>query len=610
MPPQPSIFDFYQELEVERTASLELVISSYRRLARVHHPDRNFGKEEEATIKFQRLQQAYETLSDPAKRDRYDDSPTNKDEDQGDYYDYDDDGSREFFPYCFGFGSGGIPGCFQEGYSRGPSWWDDFERKMDHREQRAREHEAEYWERYRERRDERRRGMNQQYAWRCQREEELEAERELSRAAKQAAEDDIVAAKELLKKEERLAQEQRWEDMNAVSKYERLRTCLHSDHCAKVEQKKKFKCAACSAKRGIIAFECPHCSIFLCQLCVRNFSTRRQKLPKARESVPARARKSSNFDGLTTATDANDAPIPDPKPACTQQPSFQEKKNKTKKSGGKGKSAPGAPTAARADSLPSISPAETADPDSSADDEAESPTTEASEYLSTCRVFFVSDDCGSQAPQKPDNPIKGDQNLDELTAKPIPPKQKDGKGSKRGRRNWDVHSSTKDSGMDVDQPGGNRAPTATQPFGTSDEASFAENTENIILLTKENVRPALGMGSSTDSSTAKLTGKKTQSAPRATSTQAFVRTTKPKQGFTAQLLRPVMDSFGAVASLSVNKAKGTAHVAFADYETLCRAVTASPVAINPQISVKVAPLKVCGACGKMGHTTEVCRTVC
>lgn len=37
-----------------------------------HHPDKNPGKEEEAKAKFQKIANAYETLSDPEKRRIYD----------------------------------------------------------------------------------------------------------------------------------------------------------------------------------------------------------------------------------------------------------------------------------------------------------------------------------------------------------------------------------------------------------------------------------------------------------------------------------------------------------------------------------------------------------
>lgn len=65
-------FDYYAELQVEPTASLRQITNAYHRLARVRHPDRNHGRERDATVSFQRLQGAYETLADAGRRARYD----------------------------------------------------------------------------------------------------------------------------------------------------------------------------------------------------------------------------------------------------------------------------------------------------------------------------------------------------------------------------------------------------------------------------------------------------------------------------------------------------------------------------------------------------------
>ncbi|KAI0426350.1 DnaJ domain-containing protein [Xylaria sp. FL1042] len=62
--------DYYAVLGVVVTADTQAIRTAYRRLARVTHPDKNpnpNGKEE-----FQRLQAAYETLSDPKRRSDYD----------------------------------------------------------------------------------------------------------------------------------------------------------------------------------------------------------------------------------------------------------------------------------------------------------------------------------------------------------------------------------------------------------------------------------------------------------------------------------------------------------------------------------------------------------
>jgi molecular chaperone DnaJ len=63
--------DFYELLEVERTADDKTIKTSYRRIAMQCHPDKNPGcKDSEA--KFKSINQAYEILKDPQKRAAYD----------------------------------------------------------------------------------------------------------------------------------------------------------------------------------------------------------------------------------------------------------------------------------------------------------------------------------------------------------------------------------------------------------------------------------------------------------------------------------------------------------------------------------------------------------
>jgi len=63
--------DFYELLEVERTADEATIKSSYRRLAMRYHPDKNPGcKDSEA--RFKAISQAYDCLKDPQKRAAYD----------------------------------------------------------------------------------------------------------------------------------------------------------------------------------------------------------------------------------------------------------------------------------------------------------------------------------------------------------------------------------------------------------------------------------------------------------------------------------------------------------------------------------------------------------
>jgi molecular chaperone DnaJ len=63
--------DFYELLEVERTADDATIKSAYRKLAMKYHPDKNGGcKENEA--KFKAVSAAYDCLKDPQKRAAYD----------------------------------------------------------------------------------------------------------------------------------------------------------------------------------------------------------------------------------------------------------------------------------------------------------------------------------------------------------------------------------------------------------------------------------------------------------------------------------------------------------------------------------------------------------
>lgn len=62
--------DYYETLGIERGASDEEIKKAYRRLARQHHPD--ISKEPGAEDRFKEISEAYETLSDPEKRQAYD----------------------------------------------------------------------------------------------------------------------------------------------------------------------------------------------------------------------------------------------------------------------------------------------------------------------------------------------------------------------------------------------------------------------------------------------------------------------------------------------------------------------------------------------------------
>jgi len=64
--------DYYEVLEVSRDAGAEEIKRAYRRKALKYHPDNYKGPKDEAEALFKELAEAYEVLSDPEKRQRYD----------------------------------------------------------------------------------------------------------------------------------------------------------------------------------------------------------------------------------------------------------------------------------------------------------------------------------------------------------------------------------------------------------------------------------------------------------------------------------------------------------------------------------------------------------
>ena len=63
--------NYYEVLGVERGASQDEIKKAYRRLAMKYHPDRNPG-DKAAEAKFKEVGEAYDVLSNPDKKARYD----------------------------------------------------------------------------------------------------------------------------------------------------------------------------------------------------------------------------------------------------------------------------------------------------------------------------------------------------------------------------------------------------------------------------------------------------------------------------------------------------------------------------------------------------------
>lgn len=110
--------DYYELLGVARDASLDAIKKAYRKLALKWHPDRHSeggdAKRAEAEEQFKRISEAYEVLSDPEKRAKYDRFGQNWQ--QGQEFEPGPGQrtmSREEFEAAFG-GQGGFSDFFQE----------------------------------------------------------------------------------------------------------------------------------------------------------------------------------------------------------------------------------------------------------------------------------------------------------------------------------------------------------------------------------------------------------------------------------------------------------------------------------------------------------------
>lgn len=640
-------FDYYAELQSEQTASLEQITSAYRRLALVHHPDRNHGNEEQATVAFQRLQQAYEILSDPVKRIDYDRMHGSTGRGRSDFNDSDDGGygfhaaraHHSFFNNNNFYGDGSPPKRYytphsycgrgvnrQRRYAMWESWASSRERTDPEREpayQAAGQGAA-----AKVKEEERQRHM--EALLEQQREKALreKVQREAKLATKLAAQDAESALKQRRHEEERALQEKRWKDANAVSKDERLQACLHSDFCAKVYMNKKFKCSVCLVKRGAVAFECPYCSVNLCQLCVSQFSTRRQKLADNGGSSssgssqqptvlnecldtsgvtqPEPTRKEEEADSKSTAaTKKSKSPAGGKNKAVANQSeeklqSAHSQSTSTESGNKADMSGDNSPTSndrvktqpAREGSLPvaeftaqdATEPVVATVPSDRASKEKAQPKRKA--YTRTEKLQ-VKQEASAQAGEV----CKSVNNAaaEEGTQKPIT--------TKADKPSVQNDSITPTQGSSRQQAQFSKG--APKPEASSKAVHDSRDAPNSNNLRKHCTKK------SAESQSPQNLPAKSKSASGAT--QAFIRSTKPYQRMTEQLLRPALADFGAIKWIKVLPRKGLAHLEFETCEALCKAMAASPIVLDSQITVKVSQLRKCTLCTKLGHVGAYCK---
>lgn len=107
--------DYYQILDVSKNATNEEIKKAYRKLALKYHPDKGGGIEDEK--KFKEVNEAYQVLSDPEKKRRYDqfgDSAFRGNAGAGQGFggfDFSEFGNAQDFS---GFGFGGIGDIFED----------------------------------------------------------------------------------------------------------------------------------------------------------------------------------------------------------------------------------------------------------------------------------------------------------------------------------------------------------------------------------------------------------------------------------------------------------------------------------------------------------------
>ncbi|TGO35659.1 hypothetical protein BHYA_0150g00040 [Botrytis hyacinthi] len=254
-------FDLYEALEVPKDASAQDITASYRRLARIHHPDKNLDNAN-ATATFQKVQAAYEILSDERQRREYDQpvlsnlsSGFREQHNPRGYYGDEYDEMEEmmfdqFFRMFFTRASR------RPNYDRSAEFEVEMERKE--RENKSRREAEAAWE------------ANQAAARleRTRRNAAEKAKRDAKVESRKTTEDAAASLKEKIEMEYKLKMEVIFSANGCVTDAEKQVCCEHCSFWPKEQMKKKFKCLNCGQKRGMTQYKCPYCALILCQLCL------------------------------------------------------------------------------------------------------------------------------------------------------------------------------------------------------------------------------------------------------------------------------------------------------------------------------------------------------
>ncbi|TGJ81833.1 hypothetical protein E0Z10_g6944 [Xylaria hypoxylon] len=253
--------DHYAVLGIQEAATDEEIATAYRRLAMIHHPDRNPDNTVGATERFQKIQLAYEVLSNHSERRRYDTSQNTTFPSEDVYVvDVHSDRYEDNTVYGELIYWANVVGRL----------WAMHHQSQEQSSSRARAR-AEAQAQARDRAEE----MYRLQEIRKRREREKATMRELRRATREEHQASMMALRNATFDRETQMQKVRWLRAGAVTQNEKFSACLHSGFCAIIRQQKKLKCDACGVRRRMTAFECPHCAHYLCLLCVANFTEKR-----------------------------------------------------------------------------------------------------------------------------------------------------------------------------------------------------------------------------------------------------------------------------------------------------------------------------------------------